>query len=431
MKNILAIVITAISFSFSSSAQEAKPNQPQNKSESQRLKEQLIEKLYMEKDGRKAELIAAEIVKKIDADTSWAGEKKKRDAYRIHPLYTYLNVEDFDGFKQFLLKLGDVTGTERIHFVTAGYVRRAVKKGIDLDFASQLIRKERAWAKQKMLEVSETSKEGREYEGRVFGYAMFTADYAQLLYRKGEKAKALDLYREAMQYNQLRKDADLTNAYLAIAAEFLSPNELKKEMEQLLRNGMATADIINRLKTIYVSEKGSETGFESYMASFNSDKVKEKIELLRKTMLDETAPVFNLKDLNGNSVNLAALKGKTVVLDFWATWCGPCKAAFPAMQAMVNKYKNDPDVQFLFIDTYERGNAKEKNARDYITGQKYTFTVLMDNTDEVVKDYNAKNIPAKFVIDKNGKLRFRAMGFSSDADLMEEIEAMVTLAKHL
>jgi thiol-disulfide isomerase/thioredoxin len=123
------------------------------------------------------------------------------------------------------------------------------------------------------------------------------------------------------------------------------------------------------------------------------------------------------------------LKGKTVVLDFWATWCGPCKEAFPAMQAMVNKYKDDPTVQFLFVDTYEHGDDKEKNASDYITGHKYTFRVLMDNTDEVAKEYKAKSIPAKFVIDKNGSLRFRATGFSSEAELMEEIEAMVTLAK--
>jgi thiol-disulfide isomerase/thioredoxin len=424
MKNTLVILFLATLFSFAVHAQDANKDKPE-KSKSQIDQEQLIQTLYMEKDGRKAELIAAEIVKKIDTDPSWANEKNKRDAYRVHPLYAYLNAEDFNGFKQYLAKLGEVTGTERIHFATAGYVRRVVKKGVDLDFASQLIQKERAWARNKMLEA------GSAKGDREFGYAMFTADYAELLSRKGEKQKAFDLYKEAMTYNRQRKEADLTNAYLAMATEFLSQNALRAEMERLIKDGMVTADIINRLKNIYVKEKGSEAGFENYIASFNNDKVREKIEVLRKTMLNEPAPVFNLKDLNGNSVNLADLKGKTVVLDFWATWCGPCKAAFPAMQAMVNKYKNDPQVQFLFIDTYERGDTKEKNARDYITGQKYTFQVLMDNTDEVAKQYNAKNIPAKFVIDKNGILRFKSAGFTSDSELMEEIEAMITLSKQI
>ncbi|SMC44288.1 TlpA family protein disulfide reductase [Pedobacter africanus] len=422
MKKKLIFAFTAILMSVIVFAQEAKTviqAHAENESEAQKL----IQKLYAETDGKKAELISAEIVKNIDTNPLWKGEAAKRDMYRVHPLYAYLNAEDFKGFKKLLAKLGDVTGTERIHFVSAGYVRRVVKKGIDLDFASELIQKERAWARRKMEEADAAKSD------RAFGYAMFTADYAELLYRRGEKDKALELYKEAMQYNQHRKDADLTNAYLAVATEFLSQKELKEELEKLVENGMTTAEIITRLKTIYVDRKGNEIGFDHYFAAFNKDKVKEKMESLRKTMLDETAPVFNLKDLNGNTVNLADLKGRTVILDFWATWCGPCKASFPAMQAMVNKYKNDPNVQFLFIDTYERGDAKEKNARDYITGQKFTFRVLMDNTDQVAKDYKAKNIPAKFVIDKNGKLRFRAAGFSSDADLMEEIEAMVELVK--
>lgn len=421
MKLKPVIILLTLLFPMAIHAQTAESG-TQAKSKSQSNREQLIQKLYVEPDGRNAELIAADILKKIDTDTAWASEKSKRDIYRVTPLYAYLEAEDFDGFKRYLAKLGEVTGTERIHFATAAYARRLVRKGIDLDFASQLIQKERTWAKQKMLQAADES------EGRRFAYAMFTADYAALLSKKGQKAKALDLYKEAMTYNTQRKEADLTNAYLELAAEMVSKAQLKAEMETLVKNGMATARIIDKMKTLYVEEKGSEAGFDSYLASFNGDKLQEKINSLQKEMLNEQAPDFHLKDLNGKSVSLAGLRGKTVVLDFWATWCGPCKAAFPAMQTMVNKYKNDPEVQFLFIDTYERGDTKEKNARDYMTQMKYTFQVLMDNTDEVAKKYKAKNIPAKFVIDKNGMLRFRAAGFKSDADLMEEIEAMIKLA---
>ncbi len=143
-------------------------------------------------------------------------------------------------------------------------------------------------------------------------------------------------------------------------------------------------------------------------------------------MLNKVAPDFSLKDLQGTTVNLIDLKGKIIVLDFWATWCGPCKASFPAMQAMVDKYKDNENVKFLFIDTYERGANKEKAANDYITEKGFSFQVLMDNSDEVAKSYGANNIPAKFVIDKNGNMQFKSAGFRNDADLMTEIEAMIT-----
>jgi peroxiredoxin len=146
-------------------------------------------------------------------------------------------------------------------------------------------------------------------------------------------------------------------------------------------------------------------------------------------MIDEAAPSFALLDLNGAKVNLKDLKGKIVVLDFWATWCGPCKASFPAMQTMVNKFKNDPGVIFLFIDTWERGDQKLKNAAEFIAQNKYPFQVLMDNKDETVAAYKVVGIPAKFVIDADGHIRFKATGFNNNEELIQELEAMINLSK--
>src|ERR1700749_3607746 len=71
------------------------------------------------------------------------------------------------------------------------------------------------------------------------------------------------------------------------------------------------------------------------------------------SMLNDKAPNFILKDINGKTVSLADYKGKVLILDFWATWCVPCRNSFPAVKMAVEKYKNDPDVKILFSDTRE------------------------------------------------------------------------------
>jgi len=165
----------------------------------------------------------------------------------------------------------------------------------------------------------------------------------------------------------------------------------------------------------------------------NTDSLHNK---LLSEMIAVPAPNFTLKDLDGKVVSLKGLKGKVIVLDFWSTWCVPCKKSFPAMQLAVNAYKNDPSVKFLFIHTWETTKTPVEDVKKYIAKSGFNFQMLMDLKNEAgrnaaVEDYGVSAIPAKFVIDKTGNIVFKLTGFTgTDADALQEISERITLAKN-
>ncbi|MFM7133348.1 MAG: TlpA family protein disulfide reductase, partial [Planctomycetota bacterium] len=111
----------------------------------------------------------------------------------------------------------------------------------------------------------------------------------------------------------------------------------------------------------------------------------------------DAAPDFKLTDLAGNEVTLASLKGKVVLLDFWATWCGPCKAAMPSMQKLHDEY-GPKGVVILGVNTWEQ---KADAAKDYMASKKFTYGCLLKG-DDLAKAYGVTGIPTLVVIGKDG-----------------------------
>ncbi|MHC4630411.1 MAG: redoxin family protein [Planctomycetota bacterium] len=116
------------------------------------------------------------------------------------------------------------------------------------------------------------------------------------------------------------------------------------------------------------------------------------------------APSFTLKDLNGKQVSLSDFKDKVVLLDFWATWCGPCVRAIPYVESLHKKYK-DQGLVVIGINN-ERDHTKVKA----FAKTRMSYLILLD-ADKQFKEYGARSIPTAFYIDKEGMIRYRDVGF--------------------
>lgn len=200
--------------------------------------------------------------------------------------------------------------------------------------------------------------------------------------------------------------------------------------------------MIAMIREAFVKERGSEKGFQEYLESLKNPADKEKeLKDIMESMIKKEMPTWSMKDLNGKTINSNDLKGKTVILDFWATWCVPCKASFPGMKLAVEKYKNDPDVVFYFVDTEERGDTYKTENAKYIKDNNYPFNVLFDNRlegmktnsevfNKICKAFTISGIPQKLIIDKNGYVRFISVGFRGSATgLADEMTALIEMTK--
>ncbi|MEY3027741.1 MAG: hypothetical protein RLZZ238_2638 [Planctomycetota bacterium] len=121
----------------------------------------------------------------------------------------------------------------------------------------------------------------------------------------------------------------------------------------------------------------------------------------------DAAPDFALKNAADEEVTMASLQGKVVLLDFWATWCGPCKAAMPTMQKLHDEYK-DKGVVVLGVNMGERSPQAGK---DYMASKKFTYAAVFA-ADALANTYGVTAIPTLVVIGKDGKIREIEVGLS-------------------
>ncbi len=245
---------------------------------------------------------------------------------------------------------------------------RMVEKNLDLKTAEAF--------SLKSIETYELEKKKLPTSNRPYDL-IFRDTYATILKNQGRLKEALENYKLALGNTPEEWSSKVNESYILLAIKLGQKEEAKKMGETFIKAGKSTEKIRTAIKDLYIKTNGKK-GVDTYIASLESEvKEKNKADILSK-LIFETAPSFELKDLSGKNINLTDLRGKVVILDFWATWCGPCIRSFPGMQMAQEKYKNNPNVKFLFINTWEQGDNYLPKVKKLIADKKYTeFTVLL------------------------------------------------------
>ncbi len=394
-------------------------------------KSELAMDFNKEKDLVKKEALYNEYVKKYPES---ATEKKTvQDNLRLQLAGSYLREGKMDDYHRWENQIKDKSylamGLNNVAFNWA-------KKGEHLDEAANISKQSLDLTKEKINNPGSQPYASPKMlkERYQSAYDMYADTYAFILLKQNKPKEALS-YEQPVYERSKGNAVDINENYTSILKAVGEDQKARQVIETAIKNGKSSESMNADLKAIYVKAKGSDAGYDPYFASLKNAASIAARTALAKEMINQPAPLFTLKDTSGKAVSLADLKGKVVVIDFWATWCGPCKMSFPGMQLAVNKYKDNPNVKFLFIDTWENGDDYLTGVKKFIADNHYTFQVLLDEKgsdnrqSKVISTFGVEGIPTKFVLDKDGNIRFKKVGFDGNAEsIRDEVSAMIEMA---
>jgi peroxiredoxin len=138
-----------------------------------------------------------------------------------------------------------------------------------------------------------------------------------------------------------------------------------------------------------------------------------------------TAPDVTLKTASGETVRLADYKGKVVLVDFWASWCVPCKTSFPALDALYREY-HARGVEVLAVNLDER----RRDAETFLAEFPHTMSVVFDPNGTSAEAFAVQGMPSSFLIDKDGVIRFTHIGYTAGVAASYRREITQLLSEH-
>ena len=138
--------------------------------------------------------------------------------------------------------------------------------------------------------------------------------------------------------------------------------------------------------------------------------------------VEEKAPGFTVFDENNNQITLSSFYGKPIILNFWASWCGPCKTEMPDFQKVFQEYGED--VHFVMVNLTDGQRETKEKAIEFINGSGYSFPMFFDLNMDAAYNYAIRSIPTTFIIDSNGNIINQKVGIMSESALIDIIKTL-------
>lgn len=178
--------------------------------------------------------------------------------------------------------------------------------------------------------------------------------------------------------------------------EFISSSESDESNQQTISN-----------------ENNDESSVSSNIEITESDNGEEGLEI------GNIAPETMLKTLDGEEIYLSDYRGKRVLLNFWATWCPPCRAEMPDME----KFHQDTDIEIIAVNLIET-ESNQGQVDNFIDEYSLTFSVMLDEGNEAANTYQIQPIPTSYLINSDGTIHNKAFGALNYDMMVQEFEKM-------
>lgn len=190
-----------------------------------------------------------------------------------------------------------------------------------------------------------------------------------------------------------------------------------------LRNNWSTAILVGVFIVLLISPDAKSWLMRQMISTgIMNAEMKDQQEILTAE-LPEAAEEMSVQDETGNMISTKDLKGKVVFINFWASWCPPCRAEFPSIQKFYDQYQNNLDVVFLTVNMDEQTSLGE----NYLKKEHFTLPFLIP-AGNIPTSYFNGSLPTTVVLDKTGKIRLHHAGMAdySKASFFKEIDGLLS-----